>query len=110
MDFKRCGESDCGFHVPTTYPFSKCPWHLAPGRSAGEKALVAAGAFVVFAAGYGVAKGIEAFRARRRRAEIRRGQDEWRQKRPAAGATAVPDAPPDAESPLTKVDRAGGAT
>ena len=48
-------------------------------------------AFVVFAAGYGVAKGIEAFRARRRRAEIRRGQDEWRQNRPAAGATAIFD-------------------
>jgi hypothetical protein len=113
MNFKRCAESGCGFHVPATYPLSKCPWHLAPGRSPGEKALVVAGAFVIFAAGYGLAKGIEAWRASRRRVEVRKGQDEWRQlhadraKRESASAATRP---PDAGLTANELDRAEGDT
>lgn len=78
MDFRRCAEPDCAFHIPTTYPFDRCPWHLAPGRSPTEKVLMIGGALVIFAAGWGVAKAWEAFSATRRREQIRQSQDEWR--------------------------------
>lgn len=78
MDFHQCAEPGCAFHLPTTYPFDKCPWHLAPGRSPKEKALIIGGAAVVFAIGWGMAKVWETVSATRRKEQVKQGQDEWR--------------------------------
>lgn len=79
MEFRKCAESGCAFHMPQAYPFDRCPWHLTPGSDPIRKTLVIAGAFVLFAAGYGVAKAIEAFQAARREEEVKAGQQRWRE-------------------------------
>ncbi len=78
MAHHNCSEEGCGFYLPETYPFRKCPWHLAPTDDKRIRIAVCGSALVFLSAGYGLSKLDSIRRARREQEERDKAQEEWR--------------------------------
>lgn len=72
----KCARSGCAFHLPDTYPFPLCPWHLAPGKGI-VKFVSAIGLLGV---GVGGAYAFDKVRDLIKRKRTEKQQDEWRKK------------------------------
>ncbi len=80
MAHHNCSESGCGFYLPENYPFSKCPWHLAPTSDRRIRLAVASGALLFLSAGYGLSKLTSMRRARFEKKAGDKAREEWRRR------------------------------
>lgn len=78
----KCAQEECGFHLPDAYPLPCCPWHTLPEEEDPKtKIVVVAALAIAVVAGYGIGKGVAAWKQTKRRRVIREGQAQWRERK-----------------------------
>src|SRR5256885_10090675 len=72
----KCTSRGCEFSLPDSYPLSKCPWHMVPGRGP----VKIAAAMAVAAAGFGGGLAYKKFKAYLHEKQLRKERKERRQR------------------------------